>query len=168
MIDDIATPRLVLRAYTQADKPALATLLCDTAIRKTYMIPDFPDQASLDRMVEKLYALSFRTDRLEKGVFLAGELIGFVNDVGIEGDSIEIGYAYAPQHWGKGYATEVLSVLISALFAKGFATVKAGAFVDNPASLRVMEKCGMERLSETEQIPYRGQTHTCQYYAIRR
>ena len=57
---------------------------------------------------------------------------------------------------------------MSALFSEGFSAVKAGAFSENAASIRVMEKCGMTKTGETEQIEYRGKTHTCVYYAIER
>ena len=38
----------------------------------------------------------------------------------------------------------------------------------NDASLRVMEKCGMERMSYTDTVEYRGQTHNCIYYHIQK
>ncbi len=47
-----------------------------------------------------------------------------------------------------------------------FTVVKTGAFTENIASIRVMEKCGMRRFDETEEIEYRGKNHTCVYYEI--
>ena len=52
------------------------------------------------------------------------------------------------------------------MFSQGFETVLAGAFVENAASMRVMEKSGMTRQDYTDEIEYRGVTHTCIYYAI--
>ena len=51
------------------------------------------------------------------------------------------------------------------LFAKGFREVVCGAFEENTASLRVMEKAGMEKLDITESIEYRGKVHNCVYYS---
>ena len=58
--------------------------------------------------------------------------------------------------------------MIPDLFSRGFEAVTAGAFSENAASLRVMQKCGMELQDFTEDIAYRGTTHKCIYYAIRR
>jgi RimJ/RimL family protein N-acetyltransferase len=46
--------------------------------------------------------------------------------------------------------------------------VTAGAFEDNLASLRVMEKCGMQPMEHTDTIEYRGCEHLCLYRAIDR
>ena len=51
------------------------------------------------------------------------------------------------------------------LWRHGFRKVIAGAFEENRASLRVMEKCGMTLQPETEDIDYRGKIHRCVYYA---
>ena len=55
-----------------------------------------------------------------------------------------LGYWYAPSVWGKGYATEAGRGLIGALRARGARQLKAGYFIHNPASRRVLEKLGFE------------------------
>ena len=57
--------------------------------------------------------------------------------------------------------------MIDYLKEHGFATVTAGAFEQNVASLRVMQKCGMVRLEKTDEIEYRGRVHTCIYYTTK-
>jgi len=79
-----------------------------------------------------------------------------------------MGYAYLPAYYNRGYATEAFSGAIDYLLSHGFTTVLAGAFSENPASLRVMEKCGMIKQDFTDEIDYRGVTHTCVYYTISR
>ena len=59
-----------------------------------------------------------------------------------------------------------LKLAIADLFELGFKQVVAGAFVENPASLRVMEKAGMTPIEKVDEIEYRGRTHTCVYRAI--
>ena len=50
-------------------------------------------------------------------------------------------------HWGKGYATEAGRAFLAFLFGElGLDIVRSGVFVDNPASLRVQEKLGFERI----------------------
>lgn len=147
---------------------ALIALLTDEEIKKTYMIPDFACEAEAERMVCKLLDLSSSKERYERGIFLSetGELIGFVNDVEMEGGRIEMGYVISPRHKGKGYASEAFAAVIAELFARGWREVTAGAFSENAASYRVMEKCGMTRNGRVESIAYRGKNMECAYYSI--
>ena len=55
-----------------------------------------------------------------------------------------MGYAYGSKFWNKGYATEVLDSIINYLMKEeGFYTIYAKHLSLNPASGRVLEKCGM-------------------------
>jgi RimJ/RimL family protein N-acetyltransferase len=57
----------------------------------------------------------------------------------------ELGYWLAVPYWGKGYATEALHALIDYAFGEfDFTALEAGARVTNPASRRVLEKCGFQ------------------------
>ncbi len=168
MITTIQTPRLTIDRLAPGDREALAYLLQNEEIKKTYMIPDFRDTEELDRMLARFFALSASPEHLMRGIYREGHLIGFVNDVELRDACIELGYVIHPEHWGNGYATEMLRVVTDALWDRGFARVRAGAFAENPASLRVMEKCGMRRCAETEVISYRGADHTCIYYECSR
>ena len=53
------------------------------------------------------------------------------------------------------------------LFQKGCREILCGAFEENAASLRVMEKAGMQKLDKTEEIDYRGRLHRCVYYSMK-
>ena len=91
-----------------------------------------------------------------------------VNDTKICGKTIEVGYALHPDYHGRGFATESLGAVIPYLFAEGFDQVLAGAFETNTASMRVMEKSGLSRTKMTSEIEYRGKTHKCVYYSIKK
>ena len=162
----LQTPRLTLQPFRDEDLAAACALLCSAEVAKTYMLPDLssPDEAA--PLFRKLKALSESEEHFVRGIYLHETLIGFLNDVEIEEDSIELGYVIAPAHWGNGCATEALAAAIDALFAAGFSAVTAGYFEENTASGRVMEKCGMRRIDKTDSIDYRGVTHKCIYYAI--
>lgn len=54
------------------------------------------------------------------------------------------------------------------LFQMGYKQVITGAFEENIASRRVMEKCGMILTESEEKIEYRGKVHRCVYYLIRK
>jgi ribosomal-protein-alanine N-acetyltransferase len=58
---------------------------------------------------------------------------------------IELGYTFVPRAWGKGYATEAaMEVLRTAFGDWGLEKVVAIAKGENRASIRVMEKIGMQ------------------------
>jgi len=59
------------------------------------------------------------------------------------GGALQLGYMLASQHHGRGLMTEALQGLIDAVFSyTGFRDICAEARVINPASRRVLEKCG--------------------------
>lgn len=167
MKKEIITQRLRLSEIKEEDKAGLIRILSDEELGKTYMIPDMTDGKTRDAIFERYRALSSSEDRFAYGVFLQNRLIGVIHEVEVKDKEIELGYFIDPAKQGKGYATEALAAAISALGSKGI-TVTAGAFEENEASLRVMEKCGMERTGFTEDIEYRGKTHKCVYMRSKR
>jgi RimJ/RimL family protein N-acetyltransferase len=80
----------------------------------------------------------------------------------------EIYYKLLPDHWGKGYATEVARSLILTGFDKfHLHKVEAGVATDNERSIRVLEKVGMTREGLRRKIlPIRGQWRDNYHYAI--
>jgi RimJ/RimL family protein N-acetyltransferase len=55
---------------------------------------------------------------------------------------IEVGYWIAPEHWGRGYATEAVSGLLSLARLTGHRRIVGRHAADNPASGRVLRKTG--------------------------
>jgi RimJ/RimL family protein N-acetyltransferase len=160
----IHTPRLTLGPLREQDQAALIALFRHDGVKETYMVPDPLDDATAQRLFARMMALSRDDTRYVFGIFLGDALIGVLNDTEISGDTIEMGYALHPDHWNRGYMSEAFSTVINYLHTRGFTTVTAGAFEENVASLRVMQKCGMVRTEHTDQIEYRGKMHTCIYY----
>lgn len=161
----LSTERLLLSSLRECDRESLIALLRDERVKQTYMVPDL-DDASADKLFSRMRELSEENARFVRGIFLKGELIGIVNDVGIEDGCIELGYAISSCHHGNGYMSEVLSSLIPYLKSLGFQQIRTGAFSENQASIRVMEKCGMKRIPFSEEIEYRSKRHLCVYYEI--
>ena len=57
----------------------------------------------------------------------------------------ELGYWLGVPYWGKGFATEALHAVIDYAFTDlAHESLQAGARVTNPASRRVLEKCGFQ------------------------
>ena len=74
-----------------------------------------------------------------------GTVIGACGVVNIEGQPSELGYWLGVAYWGKGYATEALHAVIDYTFTDlEHSALQAGARVTNPASRRVLEKCGFQ------------------------
>ena len=63
----------------------------------------------------------------------------------LDGEHPEIGYWLGVPFWGKGYATEAARAVIDHAFGDlGYDVLVGGARVSNPASRRVLQKCGFE------------------------
>lgn len=157
---------MTLRPLFMEDADKMLSLLTDPMIGKTYMLPDFSDRNEAMPLFERMVVLSADPTRYMRAICVDGMLVGYIHDTEIMDKTIEIGYVITPAHHGKGYMTTALKLAIAELFAQGFTIVTAGAFAENSASIRVMEKSGMHRVDRTDVIEYRGETHQCVYYCI--
>lgn len=62
-------------------------------------------------------------------------------------DETEISYMLMPGEWGKGYATEIAQRLVEYGFDElKLTTVFATVDTENVPSIRVLQKCGMEKI----------------------
>jgi diamine N-acetyltransferase len=61
------------------------------------------------------------------------------------GTIAEVGYTFASEHWGKGYASEAVGAVIDRLFSRHpeMVRVQAQMHPDNHASAGVAERCGL-------------------------
>lgn len=77
-----------------------------------------------------------------------GERVGLVSLDGVHETwgRAEVGYTVAPAHWGNGYATEAVELLVAYAFdERRLHKVAARTYATNAASERVLEKAGFER-----------------------
>lgn len=73
---------------------------------------------------------------------------GFKGPPGADG-VVEIAYGVAPEHQGKGYATEAATALVSYAFSHAqVRVVRAHTLPESNASTRVLTKCGFQRVGE--------------------
>lgn len=157
------TARLMLRPFLHRDLEAFRAICLDARVCKTYMLPEL-DEEGMQKLLDRMVALSADRDRFVVAVCLEDQLIGWINDTEMTDLTVELGWAFHPDHWGKGYATEAVAGAMEQLKKEGFSYVYAGAFAENPASIRVMQKAGMHLLDRTEELEYRGRRHHCVYY----
>lgn len=140
----LETQRLVLRAPRLEDAKAIAALASDRRIAEnTRRIPH-----PYTRVDAEDFIASVNTGRGEEAfvVTLAdGTLIGACGLTLIDGPAPELGYWIGVPHWGRGYATEAVRAVIDYAFTDlDHEALQAGARVINPASRRLLEKCGFQ------------------------
>lgn len=140
----LETERLILRAPRLEDAEAVAALVNDRRIAEnTSRIPHPYGLADA-----QAFLTAANTDDREIS-FLIGtsnrNIIGCCGIAKLDGETPEIGYWLGVPFWGKGYATEAARAVIDHAFGElGHDTLLAGARVSNPASRRVLEKCGFQ------------------------
>ena len=93
---------------------------------------------------------------IERGSTTVVGDIGFMGPPGEDGD-VEIGYCVIPDRRGRGYAGEAVAALVAwALTQPGVGSVSARCDVLNVPSIRVLERAGFLRSSESDgQIRWR-------------
>jgi RimJ/RimL family protein N-acetyltransferase len=144
----LETRRLWLRWPRQADGAAILRLAGDKAVAEMSALiphPYPPDEA-------ERFVLGVRQANADgRGPTLAvtpkgkpGTLIGMVGIEPSRDDGApHLGYWLGIPSWGQGHATEAARALIDAFFAyTENRELTASARVVNPASRRVLEKCG--------------------------
>ena len=71
--------------------------------------------------------------------------IGFVS-YSVQNRSAELGYSFSRSFWNRGYATQALQAVIDSVFTSlPLNRLEAQHDVRNPASGRVMQKCGLRQ-----------------------
>ena len=144
LVPVLETERLILRAPRFEDAATIATLVNDRRIAEnTLRIPHPYTLAD---------AQAFLTVANASGseiVFLItawdGAVLGCCGIGKLDGEHPEIGYWLGVPFWGQGYATEAVRAVIDHAFGDlGYDALAGGARVSNPASRRVLEKCGFQ------------------------
>ncbi len=81
-----------------------------------------------------------------EGTLLGGCGVGSLRgDGSLRSGPPEIGYWIGVPYWGNGYVTEAARAVLDYGFADlGHEVILGGARVSNPASRRVLEKCGFQ------------------------
>jgi len=138
----LETERLVLRAPRLADVKAIARLANDRRVAENTARIPYPYH--VDDAEQFLAGANRQVGEATFVILREGELIGMCGVEPREGTA-EIGYWIGVPHWNRGYATEAVRALIDHAFGDiEHDALQAGARVSNPASRRVLEKCGFQ------------------------
>lgn len=142
------TKRLILRPWQESDAEALFRYASDPDVGPRAGWPphkDVEESRSVIRHIftnDRTWAITLKE---------TGEAIGCIgyyvygeSNIEIGEEDAEIGYWLAKPYWNQGICTEALLAMVDYCFnVKRFITLWSDFFVDNPASGRVMEKCGL-------------------------
>jgi RimJ/RimL family protein N-acetyltransferase len=139
----LKTERLVLRAPLPADAKAISRLANDRRIAENLRrLPHPYSRADAEAFLDYLARANQETVFLIEADGTPCGMIGL--DFGNE-DGPEIGYWLGIAHWGNGFATEAVRAVIDYAFEEhAIDELFGGARVTNPASRRVLEKCGFQ------------------------
>jgi len=101
---------------------------------------------------------------------VAGEAaggVGLVPLTDVHSRTAHIGYWLGEAHWGRGIMTRVVAAVAGeALSSLGFLRLEAPVFAWNPASMRVLEKCGFAREGVMRNSVFKdGELIDCVMYA---
>ncbi len=145
----IETNRLLLRPFEEGDAPAiLRNWASDPEVTRYLSWQAFEEIAAAEALLRRWLEAYSSPMTYRWAITLkdkAGEPIGSIDLVHVDEylEQGEIGYCLARRFWNKGIMTEALSAVLRELASCGFMRVFARHDTRNPASGRVMEKCGM-------------------------
>jgi RimJ/RimL family protein N-acetyltransferase len=137
----LRTARLVLRAPHPDDAKPIKSLINDRRIAE--------NTARIPHPYTLKDARTFIASAAGQPQFVItradGRIVGGCGIGRLRADGPEIGYWIGVPYWGNGYATEAARALIDHAFGDlDYEELRAGARVTNPASRRVLEKCGFQ------------------------
>ena len=146
----LTTERLRLRPMDERDVLAHYAVFSDPEVARYWSREPWTDIAQAEESIKSTMAACKDGSEVRFGIELlaTGELIG---NAGLyhffeQNRRCDIGYALAGQHWGQGYATEALRVLIRHGFdALDLNRIEADIDPRNIGSARVLEKLGFRK-----------------------
>lgn len=171
----LETPRLRLRAFTEADVDDIWPIVSD---------PDFPKLMSWPAHADRGETLGFvravnQSLAENAGVVWAIEHEArVIGSIGLDSmvfamralriDRAELGFWLGPAHWRKGLMAEAAEAVIGCAFQTiGLHKVTVGCFAENEASRRLIEKLGFRYVGRLEDDVWRdGRWHAHLRYEI--
>ena len=138
---ELVTERLSLRRGLPGDFEAIHDIYARPEVAR--MVASWPIPADPGR-TRRVCAPMPADEGIAGPMLLGDTIIGNMGCHRSDDGAFVMGYGLHPDHWGRGYATEMGRAMIDAVFARyDIDVIKAGTWADNPASVRVLEKLGM-------------------------
>lgn len=169
---DLYTRRLRLRAYRPEDYQMMYDNWASDPEVTRFVTWGTHESPEVTKQLVAMWAEGYQSPTVYHwGIEMNGELIG---DIAVvrwreEEESCEIGYCLCRRYWNRGIMTEALGRVITFLFETvGFHRIALCHDTLNPASGRVMMKCGLrpEGVFRGERKRRDGSWMDVAYYAI--
>lgn len=147
----ILTRRLILRTIEEKDLKDICEYGMDEQTGK-YMIYWPKTEEEIKRFIhdckDALTAANPYWVEFVLQLASANKVIGSVSLL-MKNGAAEVGWMSNKQYWNRGYMSEAVEAVFAYAFQKlNVQKVTATCWDQNIASIRVMEKCGMKRISE--------------------
>ncbi len=153
---------IILRRFRDDDFDAFHAMVSDFDVVKNTASWPHPADPEFTRM-------RMNTPEARAGLVNVVEVDGkFAGTIGLVRG--ELGYTFAREFWGRGLATAVVAMKLADEFrTSDLDRIEAGAFADNPASRRVLEKNGFTRIwVEQHDSKSRGASCACNMFRLTR
>jgi ribosomal-protein-alanine N-acetyltransferase len=158
-IEQIQTERMVAERLLPGHAAELTALMGDPRVARTLSPDEGPRNEAQVREIVARQAGAWERDGFGMWLLLGkpdGRMLGRggLQHTGATGvDEVEVGWAFLPEHWGHGLATELARASVSVAFEDlGLGNVIAFTLATNAASRRVMEKAGLEYERDFEHV----------------
>jgi len=155
------TPRLILRQFTEADAPLILSLNSDPEIVKYVHEPTLKTIEHAQEIVNNIILPQYQNN-LGRWAIHTKHNMDFIGWCGLkyrpELDEIDLGYRLMQKAWGHGYATEAAQASLDHGFNElDLKLITGRAHIENLASIKVLEKIGMDFMGEgiVEDCPVR-------------
>jgi RimJ/RimL family protein N-acetyltransferase len=147
----IATARLLLRPYAEADFPALCDLFARPEVMRYFSGGPRSHESVRELLDERIgnvaleregdYLSLVATSKDDPDTAIGNVMLRWASE---QHRSAEVGYNLHPDHWGRGYATEATRALIDLGFREvGLHRIFGTLDARNTASHRVLTRLGM-------------------------
>lgn len=146
----IETQRLTITEFTMDMAEAVHLNSLDEDNRR--FVPD----EVFETVEEAADTVGFLMDVYQNGggplvypVLRDGTYIGYVQAVPFDDGTWEVGYHIGGEYTKQGYATEAVTAFLPVIMAQiGIAEIAGICLAENRASVKVMERCGFQKLYE--------------------
>ncbi len=168
----IDSTRLILRPFRLDDAFSVQKLAGDKLIAATTAnIPHPYPNGAAEAWIKAHPENWERGESATFAIQLKGlrKVIGAISLMDIATDSAEIGYWVGVPYWGNGYCSEAVSALVAfAISGLALRCVTAMHLQSNPASGKVLQKCGFSCTGVDIQKPWKSDAFaTVDTYEIR-
>lgn len=166
----LTTARLILRPFLPGDWPAFDALLADREAMQHMHFRTWTEtqrRGWFDEIVAHTSeSWEWIIERASSGEVVGWFGIGTADDPTAAFD-IDFGYALGREHWGRGYMTEAMEAVFAHQFeVLNVPRLQAVCGTTNPASARMMERCGMRCVKTDYGADFEGNWSHRHHYAI--